>query len=39
MMTLDKEKDYVDIMEVIDLMEGHRFGNPCANNDMGIYLT
>lgn len=30
MMTLDKEKDYVDIMEVIDLMEGHIFENFCA---------
>lgn len=30
MMTLDKEKDYADIMKVIDLMEGHIFENFCA---------
>ena len=30
MMTLDKEKDYADIMEIIDLMEGHIFENFCA---------
>lgn len=29
-MILDKEKDYADIMEIVDLMEGHRFEDFCA---------
>lgn len=29
-MIIDKEKDYADIMEVIDSMEGHKFESFCA---------
>lgn len=29
-MELDKEKDYADIMKIIDSMEGHRFESFCA---------